>query len=62
MIAENHAAFAFLLVERTDEKIFGDLDLGRAQRLGDLLKRFAVENVPSLDADNISSFDRLDCE
>ena len=62
VIAKDHAPFSVLFVERTDEEIFRDLNLGRAKRLRELLKCFAVEDIPALYTNDLSPLDRLDRE
>ncbi len=62
VIAEDHAALSFLFIERTDKQILVYLDFRRPEPPSNLLKRFAVEDIAALDANNLAAFDRLDCE
>ena len=38
VIAEDHASFALVRIERADEQIFANLNLSRAQRFGKLVQ------------------------
>ena len=54
MITEDHAAFAFLGVAWSDEKVIGDLNFRRPHGFGDFTKRLPAEDVSTLHADDLA--------
>jgi len=62
MITEDHAAFAFLGVARSDEKVIGDLNFRRPQRFRDFAKRRPAEDVAALYADDLAWPKFSDCK
>ena len=58
MIAENHAALSLLSVAGSDEQLVRDLNFRRTQGGRDLAQGVPVEDVSTLDADDLA---RLEC-
>jgi hypothetical protein len=59
MIAEDHAALSLLLCEWPDEEPIGDSGLSRTQVLRYILQCLGIENVATLDCDDLSLGDEL---
>src|SRR5205085_3905334 len=62
VVAEDHDALALAFVERADEEVFGELNLGGAKPAGHRAQRVAVEDVAALDADHLARGDCADGE
>ena len=62
VIAEDHAALAFLFCYRADVQVFADLNFCRANLWLQLFQCCAVKDVATLDADNFVFEDVLFCK
>jgi hypothetical protein len=57
VIAENHATFSFFWMHRADKEIVRDLDFRGAQDRRDLVQGCAGEDVPTLDAYDLTGIE-----
>src|SRR5262245_46120666 len=60
VIAKNHAAFALFLIQRTNEKIVRDLNLGWTQLRRDLLQFACAENMPAFHTNDFTRTYKVD--